>query len=580
MLASLAVFAGTTIAVRAEVKAVFSEKGLASLAEEGTEWLADGVPAVLSVTTESRTRNDKGYDEEVFEAAPLDGVEPRFDAAKREALFAYPWGSIAVAYRPGADRLGLAVTVSNRGERPIVDFRLRLLRLRFPEPAAGWDKPSRHVVRSLDCVAAVPAVCGGRRVVACLDTLFPPLAVGYGSPENPERTIHAVELGAGVPAADPDAPRIPVLGLARVAPGEERTFEVSLRFAPADKPLAEIIGDLHAGFRKAFPPLNDWPDRRPIGMLMLHSGGRSERNPRGWFKKPELDIATPEGKAEFRTLLMDYAARAVASLKAFDAQGGIVWNIEGEENPHPITYIGDPRLLPILAPEMDAVADEFFKQFTDAGLKVGVTIRPTQVYFDEGKKAWSHGTGSHMPERNPLSEDYGALAVEGLPPWCFFPSAERLCRKIEYAKKRWGCTIFYIDTNGVYCPQGPKAAFEWMLLNGCVLRRVKERHPDVLLIPELNRDSLASHDTNWAYGAQYMELDLNGYGTPPGIRQLYPNAFSLVNIADGPIEEKRDVLVQAVRNGDILMARGWFADGRNAIVKSIYEEAAATPPAP
>ena len=39
-------------------------------------------------------------------------------------------------------------------------------------------------------------------------------------------------------------------------------------------------------------------------------------------------------------------------------------------------------------------------------------------------------------------------------------------------------------------------------------------------------------------------------------------------------------LVQAVRNGDILMARGWFADGRNAIVKSIYEEAAATPPAP
>jgi hypothetical protein len=71
-----------------------------------------------------------------------------------------------------------------------------------------------------------------------------------------------------------------------------------------------------------------------------------------------------------------------------------------------------------------------------------------------------------------------------------------------------------------------------------------------------------------------MELDMKGYGTPRHVRDLYPDAFSLVNIADGPIEEKRATLVESVRNGDILMSRGWFGDHRNAIVKGIYEEAA------
>lgn len=112
-----------------------------------------------------------------------------------------------------------------------------------------------------------------------------------------------------------------------------------------------------------------------------------------------------------------------------------------------------------------------------------------------------------------------------------------------------------------------------MLLTGHMLRGIKERHPDILLIPELASDDFTQHLTNWGYGAQYQELDLGGYGTPTAVRALYPAAFSVVNIADGPIEEQRAALVQAVRNGDILMTRGWFGDPRNAIVKSIYEEA-------
>jgi hypothetical protein len=35
--------------------------------------------------------------------------------------------------------------------------------------------------------------------------------------------------------------------------------------------------------------------------------------------------------------------------------------------------------MPTLSPEMDPIADDFFKKYTDAGLRCGVTIRHTHV---------------------------------------------------------------------------------------------------------------------------------------------------------------------------------------------------------
>ena len=57
------------------------------------------------------------------------------------------------------------------------------------------------------------------------------------------------------------------------------------------------------------------------------------------------------------------------------------------------------------------------------------------------------------------------------------------------------------------------------------------------------------------------------------VRLADPDAFSMIVVNDGPMDQRHDELVAAVRRGDILMTRGWFADPANQKVKRIYEEA-------
>src|ERR1700716_554074 len=98
----------------------------------------------------------------------------------------------------------------------------------------------------------------------------------------------------------------------------------------------------------------DWNDRRPIGSIYLaRDNTKWPSNPRGWFDDPKTDVFSPEGLRAFQTRLIKYADDSVALLKAMNAQGTIVWDIEGEEFAHPeASYVGDPVLLFRIAPEM------------------------------------------------------------------------------------------------------------------------------------------------------------------------------------------------------------------------------------
>src|SRR5437762_12013059 len=66
----------------------------------------------------------------------------------------------------------------------------------------------------------------------------------------------------------------------------------------------------------------------------------------------EIDITNDKGKAAFRAALLKLADNSVQVLKDTGAQGMITWDPEGEEFPC-ACYYGDPRLVPILAPEME-----------------------------------------------------------------------------------------------------------------------------------------------------------------------------------------------------------------------------------
>ena len=268
------------------------------------------------------------------------------------------------------------------------------------------------------------------------------------------------------------------------------------------------------GFWIFQPTLIHWPDRRPIGVLFLAENYyASATNPRGWFNDPKLDVTGPEGPQRFRAALMDYTQRSIEILKRTGAQGVIVWDLEGEQYPHKTSYIGDPRLLDRLAPEMAAAADEFFARLRNAGLKVGVTIRPQQLVFEHGQPRQAQ-----------------VLNLK-----------QSLLEKIDYAKAHWGATLFYIDSNG-----GIRRPDEtWQL------RSLAKARPDVLLIPEHH------YLPYWAFSAPYVALRKgDSAGTARWARKLFPGSFQVLDLGDADKDGSK--VATAWRQGDILMFRAWF----------------------
>lgn len=544
-----------------------TEAGLGRLAWGGTNLAKDGRPQVKRVVFEHETLDANQQKAYAFDK--LDGANPKmsFDAAARRLTYAYPWGSVSFAYAPGADRLGITVTIANDSKLPIADFEIEPLSLSFPA-APAKPKQGRWIETLPDRLGVVEATFGAARLLLCCETVAP-LSFGLAAGGQ---SASPVVLRGGVMMMEPGTVFYHYLGLPRVEPGKSLAIPLSLRFAPAGPAAADpkLVADVCEAFRKYHQPRMAWEDRRPIGTLFVGKGKGPENNPRNWFDKRDLDVRTPEGKAELRKLFMEFADRCIKALKNTNAQGMIVWDPEGSENPHPITYIGDPRMVRVLAPEAEDIYPEFFRKFLDAGLRTGCCIRPTQVYLDE-KKGWSHGTGSHGPERNPLGDDFSAVWPKGLPWWRFYPVVERMCRKIEYARRHWGCTIFYVDTNGVYRQAGEKQEFGWALLDSHVWRDILRRHPDVLLIPELGTGAPAA----WAYAAQYLQPPYSGARTPDEVLELLPGAFSVcqsVNLSPADWDKRRGELLEGIRHGDSLFFRGWFEDGYNAKIRGLYEQ--------
>jgi hypothetical protein len=262
------------------------------------------------------------------------------------------------------------------------------------------------------------------------------------------------------------------------------------------------------------PPSLEWPDRRPIGALFLadHTH-RSEKNPRGWFNEPGLDVRGPEGIARFRQAIVAYAERSIAILRRTDSQGMIVWDLEGEEFPHKTTYVGDPRYLNRLAPEAEVAADDFFGRFRRAGFRVGLTIRPQQLVLDAAGRPTQTDT-----------REYERVLLE----------------KIDYARNRWGATLFYIDSNG-----GPLWPAEVIRL-----RRLAQGRPNVLLIPEHH------YALYYAFSAPYGSMQRGAAPTARAIRLLYPDAFQVLAVPDSAGGEAE--IRAAYGNRDVLLFPAWF----------------------
>ena len=293
--------------------------------------------------------------------------------------------------------------------------------------------------------------------------------------------------------------------------------------------LAALAVSSVAFERAQFPPALHWTDRRPIASLVIGTAAAGwPTNPRGWFLDREVNVTTEAGIAAFQQRLLAWADSSIAIMRQANAQGMITWDIEGEQFPHKTTYIGDPRIVNNLAPEMTDVADLYFQRFRDAGFRVGVTIRPQQLDVTT--------VDVNMATQREVS-DPAALIIE----------------KIRYARRRWGASLFYIDSN----------ANGYIPMNPAVFAHVATAVPGILLIPE--------HSDFRYYGstAPYGALRKGFTGTGALSRLLYPESFSVIDTADGLTERNYTAVYRAVAHGDILLFRGWFPAPETPLVRKL-----------
>lgn len=457
-----------------------------------------------------------------------------------------PWGRVSCSYRRRSDTgIALRIQVTNTTTAVLKTFSLRLMELNFPSIPDGatldagmfgygftgdpYSLSQHQPLADPEFVTPIVRLDFGTSVLNfCSDDLECSVSVPYSTNS---------QSGASYPF---------MIACHDIRGGSTKTFDVSFRFGPAGATMRNLSADVLNRYAEKYPFQIRWKDHRPIGAIYLASSGtKVATNPRRWImKNGKIDISTDEGKMEFRRALLDWANNSIDALKDVDAQGMIVWDPEGQEFLGSV-YYGDPRLTPTLAPEMEfknrggtSIVDEYFQKFRAAGLKVGVCIRPQQIRMTNG-----------IPVQEPADDQHAAQVLKD---------------KIGYARKRWGCTLFYVDSTYA----GPRP------LNPGVFKAVADAYPDVLLIPE--NESMRY----FAYSAPLNSyVDHKVTSTPAGARMVYPKAFSVLMAPTGDRPEDRDALMAAIRSGDILLFNGYKNFGATKI-KELYKEAMVTTTSP
>ena len=498
-----------------------NEHGLAALSYAGHDMLWErGHGAFLagSVVLES---ND-GTSEHMKHIKP---TARRLESGDT-AVAVYDWGVVKCRYVRDNDALDLVIDVENTSDRTIREINLEQRGLLFPtEPDGLVNKWGFNWAYNTSAPPIIKTRFAEATFALCNEQVAAPAGMGiFHRKQEPD---YRIALWTG--RLWKNQKNQPFFERP-IRPGNTERFRLSIRFGAPDQNPLDLATDVLEKARQAHPFQVNWSDRRPIGMLMVaQSGAQSEHNPRGYKmlkRRPDIDITTEAGRAKFREHLLSFADGVIDLCEQINAQGVVVWDIEGVEYPN-AKYMGDPRSLP---PEMDAAADAFFKKLRNAGLHVGICVR-----WGVRPMRWSYGEKIRQFQAPNPTKD--------------------MIRKIAHAKERWNCEIFYMD---VFPADRPDA-----------LQQIKAEHPDVLLLPE--HEGVYSY----AYGIPYHQVMKPGRRSraPDIVRRLYPDAGRLLNgfgvaLAD---EDRRADALSAMQAGSIPMARVWFKGDEFAPLKKVMD---------
>lgn len=522
---SMVAIAGSFFALRAgsppPVAIASTANGLSSIKSGDVEFLENGdfrVDSVLLKDAAGETREGSVT------------AARSFDRKAQLLRLTFPWGTVKTHYEAIGNRVQLTIDAHNTSATDTIQgIHFTPLTLKFPDRVVEYDGSIPLLEHNIGQVAAVKVSWSSGTLAVVSDDIQKPLMVGFPWALNkPTNTEYPLSIHTGRVNNYPDS--YPTL-VRPIPPQASDRFAVSLRLGRKKATEASLAADVYKNFATAFPPQLQWTDRRPVGAIFLATGPQDESslNPRGWFGDPKLNVSSPGGRADFRQRILNLADGAIGIMRDMDAQGAITWDIEGQEFRHATTYIGDPRLTDTLAPEMADVADEYFRRIHDAGFRTGICVRPQLLKLSADKKT---------AEQTSVAD-----------------TASLLIEKIAYAKKRWGITLVYLDSN-VNEEHNP--------LDASIIQKVAAAFPDCLIIPE------HSNLRYYAYSAPFGELRHGIVTTPETMREVYPKSFTLVYTADGPLDQYRDGLKAAVKRGDSLMYRTWFTDPQNEKVKAIY----------
>jgi hypothetical protein len=505
-----------------QVKIAMNATGLTSLMSDNVEVLDSGEFRVEQVLI-------KKPDGTTYPGSPYGTTS--CDPGSQEITKTYPWGTVKLAYAAKDNRLTLTLATTNTSDTEAIQgVRFVPLTFRFPEKLKEYDGITPLLAHNIGQVAAVKVSYGSSVLAIAAEDMDKPLMLGFPWANNrPASTIFPLNVNTDRVESFPDS--LPTIHRP-IPPKSTDSYTITLRFGRSNAKDIALLGDVYKKFADTFPAQLNWTDRRPIGAIVLATNSKDwPRNPRGWFGDAHLNTTTVSEWPQFRQRILNMADGAIAIMRDMNAQGAITWDVEGEEYGS-ANYICDPRQVDTLAPEMAGVADEYFARFRSAGLRAGVCVRPQQVVVAPDKKS-----ATQIPVADPA-----ALLIE----------------KISYAKKRWGVTLFYVYSNSNAQDPNP--------MDASIFQTVAAAFPDCLLIPE--RATLRYY----AYTAPAGELRQGVVSTPNAVRDVYPQAFSLIYTADGPLDLYRTNLLAAIKHGDTMMYRTWYPDPQNDKVKSLYHQ--------
>lgn len=533
-----------------------------------------------------------------------------FDAARKALTHVYPWGQVTVTYtaNPEAGGLDVRLEIQNTGTEVIESMHMTVMALGKGEGVLDQKRYGAPInLNGVGLLTVVPNAQSG----------LPQVVLGSSQPNRPLyfgwEGVHAASKAASLVVTFGDARGTGareaadgIWNFRAIKPGATETVELCFRFGPAGEEPTTTAADLFNAFTKVAPFKLRWPDRRPITMIQLEYGRGDEKdasgkhtNPRGWWglKDRKEDIRTPEGKAVFAKFLMTSADDAIKIAEKAGAQGVIVWDLEGGQYPGN-KYYGDPRIMKYTAPEMEEHADAYFKKLRDAGLRVGVCLRPhwnlpIDVPSDQVMKYQHPNNFQDVPFRMTWDKfdienlgfefiGYDEIAHDSKTPLTDVRRSpvQRLDDMITYSKNRWGATLFYVDTNSFMRPRskskpnaqgGYDELGPWtnLMMSAEQWAELQRRHPDVLLMPEHQNDQY------YSVTAPYNQIGYDG-PTPAHVTQIYPESFSALSIAQQGDTFDGMPYVPAVERGDALVTIGWF--GPQPSLLKIYAAAAATAP--